>query len=348
MTEIRYREGGDNRILRMALYDVYRSRCYWCEKPVDFNATEIDHILPRTATQARLDKLADELLNPAVTSYDVHDPYNLAPICGPCNLRKSAIDFTPTKRVMQDLQTAHTLRRTVVSKVEAFATAGKVTRAATTVIAADLKDRTARRALEDLAPQIIQKIALMDSELADGFLTIREFPVGEFDANDPEARHEAVVTIRADASTRRTLHLLEDMCAASLGTVLAGLVGDLREQLADRARSDLEAVEVPGGNPNVGEPESSVYVLIDAVTMLRDRAAFEFVFRGRFDITMLTSVLIPSEDGSLSEEVQGEAGYEGTVQFPVWWNALDEAAVITGESVVGIDHSEVDIIVNYL
>lgn len=347
MTEIRYRVGGDNEILRMALYDAYSSRCYWCEMPVDFNATEIDHILPRTASQQRLDELADELLSPAITGYEVHDPYNLAPVCGPCNRRKSAIDFTATKKVMQAVQIAHARRAAVIAKVKAFATAGKVTRAANTVIAADLNDQTARRALEDYAPQIIQKIALMDSELADSFLVVKQFPVGDFDPEDPETPSEAFVTIRADAAMRRTLHLLEDMCGAELHRLLAVLVSDLNEQLADQARTDLEAVWVPGGDPYIGHPGSSLYVVIDAVTMLRDRAAFEFGFRGRYDIAMSTSVLVRTEDGTVTEEADGQVGYEGTVNFPVWWSALDDGPATTGECLLGIDESSVGVIARH-
>lgn len=91
-SEFRYRHGGDNAILKLALFDSYRTKCYWCGKPQsDFAAVQIDHIVPSSTEASELGKWVPENRR---EGYDLDAPYNLAPICGPCNLKKSNHDVS--------------------------------------------------------------------------------------------------------------------------------------------------------------------------------------------------------------------------------------------------------------
>lgn len=92
--DVRYRRSGDNTVLRIVLFDEWRSRCYWCGLPKGFHEIEIDHILPHTITHDGLRSLIEQHGLP--DDFTVHAPANLAPICGPCNREKSNGEFAGT------------------------------------------------------------------------------------------------------------------------------------------------------------------------------------------------------------------------------------------------------------
>ncbi|MET8406391.1 hypothetical protein [Streptomyces sp900116325] len=39
---VRYREGGPNGKLRLALWKAWGQKCYWCSKPVEFSIAQIE------------------------------------------------------------------------------------------------------------------------------------------------------------------------------------------------------------------------------------------------------------------------------------------------------------------
>ena len=119
MTSVEYRPKGNNSILRSVLYDAWKSRCYWCNRPKDFTDIEIDHIIPHTLETDRLRVVLEELGLP--TDFDVHNVANLAPICGTCNLEKTNQDFTSAPVVVGRHRKAQGLRQQVIEAVQPLA-----------------------------------------------------------------------------------------------------------------------------------------------------------------------------------------------------------------------------------
>jgi 5-methylcytosine-specific restriction endonuclease McrA len=119
---VRYRHGGDNRVLCQALFEQWRAQCYVCGYPARFVDIEIDHILPRTLTPEQLTQLIEAHDLPA--DFDVDSPANLAPICGACNRRKSDRRLTGTA-VTVVLQQAREKQDRVTSHVASFLAGNK-------------------------------------------------------------------------------------------------------------------------------------------------------------------------------------------------------------------------------
>lgn len=56
--DVRYRPGGDNIILRLVLYRLWKKRCHWCEVVFPFRQIQIDHLIPENlAGKSRLQEL---------------------------------------------------------------------------------------------------------------------------------------------------------------------------------------------------------------------------------------------------------------------------------------------------
>lgn len=119
---MRYRHGGDNRVLCQALFEQWRAQCYMCEHPARFVDTEIDHILPRTVSPDQLAQLIEKHDLPA--DFDVDSPANLAPVCSACNRRKSDRRLTGTA-VTVVLQQAREKQDRVASQVTSFLTGNR-------------------------------------------------------------------------------------------------------------------------------------------------------------------------------------------------------------------------------
>jgi hypothetical protein len=75
---VRY-DGGNNAVLRLVLHTVWGQRCYWCNRPKDYNDIQIDHIVPRSQGFAGRHEILDA--HRLSHNFDVDDPRNLAPIC---------------------------------------------------------------------------------------------------------------------------------------------------------------------------------------------------------------------------------------------------------------------------
>lgn len=81
-----------NDVIKMALFSLSKGRCWFqgggCRsRAVSPRDAQIDHIIPKSATGSQLrSALASSGIQKAF--FDVHDPGNLAYICGPCNLTK--------------------------------------------------------------------------------------------------------------------------------------------------------------------------------------------------------------------------------------------------------------------
>ena len=96
----RYDIAGSNDVLKAVLLNLQRRKCWFqgshsCQSrallPRD---AQIDHLIPQKASAATL-KAAIMTSVFQVEYFDVHDPGNLAVICGPCNQEKST--WSPTR-----------------------------------------------------------------------------------------------------------------------------------------------------------------------------------------------------------------------------------------------------------
>ncbi|GAA4521750.1 hypothetical protein GCM10023160_09150 [Brachybacterium paraconglomeratum] len=99
----RYNAGGKNRVLKHSLLSAQERRCWFegsarCESGQIFSReAQIDHVVPQKASALQL-RSALESSKFQRGYFDVHDPGNLAVICGPCNQEKS--NWAPTKETL--------------------------------------------------------------------------------------------------------------------------------------------------------------------------------------------------------------------------------------------------------
>lgn len=82
-----------NDVIKVALFALAKGRCWWqggsCRsRAVPPRDAEIDHLIPQAATVLELRSAMTSSLSQR-SFFDVHDPGNLAYICGPCNRAKS-------------------------------------------------------------------------------------------------------------------------------------------------------------------------------------------------------------------------------------------------------------------
>lgn len=71
---------------RFALYEAWGKRCAWGKEPIQCNAFEVDHVIPKSLSGQALDRvLADYGLS---ASFDLYALQNLVPSCRICNAAK--------------------------------------------------------------------------------------------------------------------------------------------------------------------------------------------------------------------------------------------------------------------
>ena len=75
-------------VVRWALYETYNHKCFYCDKPIEWNCLEIDHIIPETY-EKHLDTIID--MYGLEKDFNINSLQNLAPAHSSCNRRKSDI-----------------------------------------------------------------------------------------------------------------------------------------------------------------------------------------------------------------------------------------------------------------
>lgn len=121
--DARYRAHGDNNVLKWAIAHVH-GRSFWyqgslsCESRVLLlREAEIDHVIPQKASVKTL-RDAVRTSSHQQHIFDVHDPGNLALICGPCNREKGRLNqsaYAPTPALEQRRAVREGLRDQVIS-----------------------------------------------------------------------------------------------------------------------------------------------------------------------------------------------------------------------------------------
>lgn len=231
--EARYRTGSDNRLLLFGLWRAHKLRCYWCAEPKEFRDLQVDHILPQTATDRQLTRLAAELGQPL--RYDVHDPYNLAPICGPCNNEKRQHDFTATPRILSLLKAARRVRPDVVKQVELLLQDRDFTELLLQLERLDL--RAGRADLAELAPLLVERLAAVDPGLI-------RYPLRQSVRLDDRHSHTCPVRLELDVADvgRRELEALARF-GSPPQTWLEALWSEFGDNFDELVRSAVDEVE---------------------------------------------------------------------------------------------------------
>jgi hypothetical protein len=323
---VRYRKGSANRVLRLALWEAWGSKCYWCSKPVELNLTQIDHIIPQDVSDVRLQELKRSYSLP--TGFDLHDPRNLAPICIPCNgveSKGNAAYDAPI--VMTRLKAAEKRRSAVIARVRKFGQSGKVAEHLLHAATADLRDPDIRQEFLDHAPAVVQILAMTDQGLGN-YHSFREVEV----AVRAEIGHYQRVDVVLDDRGRTAVALLEEVCESTLDDVLQDPVVQLVEEMCDRVTAAFEAME--SADPvSAGAPTSDfVTINVDSIDFRRFAGAVEFTFGGAFEASLSASLVRGNPDGDGTHELQGDAVVSGTFSIvAVWELAADPIGVAAGD-----------------
>lgn len=160
----RYSHGESNDVVKWALSKEFGGRCWYqgsgdCgSRAILLRNLQIDHIVQQKATA---ETLREALLRSTYQTgvFDVHDPGNLALVCGPCNqARGRKASWTAA---MQDLQVAsEEARDRLINRVAKWHREAKIDHAVLTAIeGADLTDNETWEVVSDMVAQLIEKRA---------------------------------------------------------------------------------------------------------------------------------------------------------------------------------------------
>ncbi|MFE3197908.1 HNH endonuclease [Embleya sp. NPDC059237] len=304
--------GGDNSVLRLVLYRLWRHRCYWCDTPKEFNDIEIDHIIPQSVGAKELKVLGAEYCLPS--DFDIDGAENLAPICSAHNgPRGKGNKLYKSGGVMLGyLDTARRLKPTVVKRVKRFGASGKVAEYLLNASETDLNDPAARQAFEEYAPAIVQKLALLDEEKAD-FSSFQSTVI----ALDGELSIEAVTSLSSRGRTAAAILL--DVCGSKVEDVLVDRVAMLVGMICRNVEEDFAGIEAPLGPTNSGPPVMTwMRVEVDSIDYEREGRSIEFTFSGKFEADLTASLVQDNRHGGL-DEIQGDGVVQGTFSFDVAW-----------------------------
>ncbi|MBZ6142525.1 HNH endonuclease [Streptomyces olivaceus] len=314
--DVRYRSGGDNSILKMVLLKQWQNRCYMCGRPKDFTDTQIDHLIPQSSSPA---ELRDSKKQYSLTSsFDLHGPENLAPICSKCNLEKSNQTFEGAGAMLMALNKAAKLRPDVIAACKKFGSGTRLSNHLLRSIAADLTQKKSREAFETHAPAIVQKLALLDENKAD-YVTYHEVSIDDL---HPDNFHDVFIPdvgLSLRNRGRTAMSILRDVCGCQLTELLQPRVYDLIELLQKQVHLDFESItELP--RTNAGPAELlHLQVTIETIDYHRYEPVLEFTFRGIFDAYLMASLVQDALNGDGIQDRQGEAAVTGSFSFTADW-----------------------------
>lgn len=332
-----YQPDKDNSVLSSALFDAYKGKCWWCDRPILFPDAEIDHILPKTASPSRVAELTKEL--GLDSDFDVHDPRNLGPICPRCNKEKASTDFTKVPRILSRLRKAERLRPRVIRLVRTFHDTKALAAALLRAKAADLSDADARRTLDEHAPGFIQAMANAGVDM----------DYSDYDLLDVDRGQDGPIEVEVTlgAASRRALAVFQDACGGDLATVLTEPMAGVEASLLKDMFSVFESKHVPGGSAYPGSVETGwLDVAVRSISLHRSGTYLEFTFDGTFQGQFSVTLLHDSADPGTLEEGAGEAFADGEFSFSAGWDPSDgDVAIVVGE--VTLDYTELKSWIDY-
>lgn len=152
----------NNDVIKFALFKLSKGRCWWqggeCRsRAVPPREAQIDHLVPRTANGAQL-RDALQLGTHQKTFFDVHDPANLAYICGPCNLAKSDT-FPETAAELDEVRHGKQRRDEVIKLVNKWYKNVDLDGSGLSLKTMDISDEDVREIYADLIAEMIENLA---------------------------------------------------------------------------------------------------------------------------------------------------------------------------------------------
>lgn len=314
MTEVRYQDNGDNRRLRHVLCLLWEQQCHSCREFKGYLDLQIDHILPKTAGKGELLHLKGML--DLHDDYDVHAPYNLAPICGACNQSKGNRDFTATLVVKLTLVKAARLASSVARQVSAFGNPSKLGTALLEATVADLGDIETRETFEHFVPAVVQRLA----ELGEGKADFFTFRTEEVEVDDELWR----IGLRLNEHGRGAVAALEKIAGGRLAKALGAPLSALLKRVSSEATDEFENSERMGAPDVEAVSINWSEITIDRIELESTPPAhLEFEFAGRFEAAGGTTIARDSPLNGELEYVQGDVTMAGRFAFNLSWTPDD-------------------------
>lgn len=327
--EFRYRPGNpdENAVLRLALWEAWGYRCYWCRQPRDFSVIDIDHIIPQKEGTQAVDA---GLLRQYVTTdtqaqdFELHAVYNLGPICRGCNVEKSDALFAGAPRFMSVLDKARWLWPRVETLVRSFRRANVVTKAMLAVSIADLSDPGSKQALMELGPLVVNRLRSIAPDVLSA--------PSNYDFSDADLDDFQRVSVTLDEPSRRAKVILEDVYDSNVDDALRACVRALVEAIEKHLQNDIYHQFEERGHlyPDVGEVAGRILIEIDKLAF--DAGDRTFAIGGRFeaDGSAMVGVVAPQTDSGTAWP-QGYADVEGSFRVPFWPDILEALGVEVGD-----------------
>ena len=320
--DIRYRKGADNSVLKLALYDEYRTRCYSCGVPQsDYAAVQIDHIVPETTSPADIGKWV-----PAsrVQGYDLDAPYNLAPICPPCNLKKLNRDLSGFPVLASALHRAWSKQSAVIRRAKFFQGPTTIAKFLKTIATMDFDDPDSKAVFEEHMPALVRRLAAINPSKAHDFDELRTVWIG-----DPTRGTQEPVSVTLGFSARASVTILENVCRVSLDDALQQPMMELRDAVIDRAHGVLNAYEFQDRNEeaDVSTPDGDVDIHVDELRVSIDGTYFWFTFSGQLDASLSAFLAVASVDAETTDYIQGDVFVNGRFSVGAGWEFEDTECV---------------------
>lgn len=152
----------NNDVIKFALFKLSKGRCWWqggeCRsRAVPPREAQIDHLVPKSATGVQL-RNALQLGTQQKIFFDVHDPANLAYICGPCNLAKRDT-FPITAAELDEVRRGNSRRNNVIKLVNKWYKDVDLDESGLSLKSMDISDDDVREIYADLIAEMIENLA---------------------------------------------------------------------------------------------------------------------------------------------------------------------------------------------
>ncbi|MGW5079565.1 HNH endonuclease [Micromonospora echinospora] len=298
----------NNAVLLMVMRPLWNYRCYWCNEPAEFRQMAVDHIIPRTVSAERLTELKTHFGLPA--DFGVHRPGNLAPICTPCNTKKSSSDYGDRPVLLDHLNHAAKDAHKVVKQVQRFAALNELGPALLKLLSADLDDPEICTALRSWMPDLLHTAVSLDPD-AIGDVVARR---AELDLGLDLGSVTLAFAWRAAAAA----DLLEEITGRSPEAALELAVDRLVALMCRTVQDGLDGLYGPHGHVSAGPAEAAdVTVTLTTVTIARTGTSLNLTFTGtvysQFETTLTQSMF----EGDGLEDLQAETEANGRFSLAV-------------------------------
>lgn len=317
--EVAYLPGNatNNAILLMIMRPLWNYRCYWCNEPTAFRQMAVDHIIPRTATDDRLTELTTYYGLPA--DFDVHHPGNLAPICTPCNTKKSSSDYGHLPMLADHLKHAAQVAAKVVRQKRSFGALNELGPALLKLLSADLDDPETRTAMRLWVPDLLHTAAALDHEAVGDVVARRaELDLGlDF----------GPVTLGFTWRTSTAADLLEQVTGLSLPDALEQAVDQLVTVMCRRVQDGLAHVYGSHGPVSAGQAEADdATITFTTVAFARTDTSLDIAFTGALHSQFETTLTQSMFDGDGLEDLHAETEATGRFSLAVSCELADPPA----------------------